>query len=226
MLIEENSAYRRYTRVWHVLAAIATLLIGYNFTQNESQTTTNGVFGASFYSTLTFLIGWAFNFGVTIWVSFIAGPMMYKLLDRHTFSNVQGHLFPIFFVILGCTSFAQLAIFTKVKGLSNLSNSDYMAVAGMLASFLAGLLNSIYLSPMMNKTLTKRINMEKEEGVVAPNIGSKLGENPMYKQLSRQFGKLHGVSTLLNLLGLAGNTYLAYYISLELLHGSWAMNKA
>jgi len=65
--------------------------------------------------------------------------------------------------------------------------------------------------------------MEKEEGVVYPNIGSKLGENALYMQLKKDFGKYHGISTLMNLGGFAASVFMMYYISLEILSGSRAL---
>ena len=58
--------------------------------------------------------------------------------------------------------------------------------------------------------------MEKEEGVVSPNIGPKLEESAVYSQLKKQFGIFHGISTLLNLFSLAGNMYVLYFIASEL----------
>lgn len=58
--------------------------------------------------------------------------------------------------------------------------------------------------------------MEKEEGVISPNIGPKLKENAEYQAVMKKFGMYHGGSTLLNLFSLAGNFYVLYFLSLEL----------
>jgi len=40
---------------------------------------------------------------------------MIKYLHRHTFSEIQSHLFPIYFVIQGITSIAQLLVYCFLK---------------------------------------------------------------------------------------------------------------
>jgi len=68
--------------------------------------------------------------------------------------------------------------------------------------------------------------MEKDEGVVSPNIGPKLEESAAYTKLRKQFGMFHGISTLLNLFSLAGNMYVLYFLAVELMAGGKVVGNA
>ena len=105
----------------------------------------------------------------------------------------------------------------NVKMLSNLKSKYFVQFVSIDAGLLCGLLNGMWFGPILNKISFKRIEMEEKEGVVSPDIGPKLKENATYTTLKKQFGMYHGVSTLLNLFSLAGNFYVLFYISSELL---------
>nr|XP_009858558.1 transmembrane protein 205-like [Ciona intestinalis] len=219
MFVEKDSLYRRLTRFWHVFAALALLSVGYILTQNDNEKAeilNRRILGNEFYQTLVFLLCFAINLGITVWVSFPAGIIMFKTLDRHTFTNVQSRLFPVYFIIVGVTGFVQLVVALKHKSFSlSSSNPDLLLLACLCVEVLNGFLNGCIFGPYMSGILHKKISLEREEGVIPPMIGSKLGENKEYKAICKQFGMVHGLSTIVNLLAFSGSIYVLYYISLE-----------
>ena len=90
-------------------------------------------------------------------------------------------------------------------------------MASIGAGILCGFVNGLWAGPIVSQIGFKRIAMEKEEGVVSPNIGPKLKESPVYSKLTKRFGMFHGISTLLNLFSFAGNMYVLFYLSSELM---------
>uniref|UniRef100_H2Y6N9 TMEM205-like domain-containing protein n=1 Tax=Ciona savignyi TaxID=51511 RepID=H2Y6N9_CIOSA len=220
MFIEKESLYRRLTRFWHVFAAFTLLAVGFIVSQKQSsedELRNRHILGRGFYETLVFLLSASINLGVAVWVSFPAGIIMFKTLDRHTFSTVQSRLFPVYFILVGVTAFLQLSVVLSHKTLSlQLSGPDTILVLSLAVEFLNGFLNGCFLGPWMAGILSKKIKMEKEEGVMPPMIGSRLGENPEYKKLCKEFGMSHGISTLLNLGSFSGSIYVFYYISTEI----------
>ena len=84
----------------------------------------------------------------------------------------------------------------------------------IFSGILCGFLNSVWIGPATSKLGFKKLAIEKEEGVVPPD--PKLKDNAEYRSLSKQFGKYHGMSSLLNLFAFSGSMYVMYFIATEL----------
>lgn len=168
------------------------------------------IFGECLTYAILFISAFAFNFGMTLWVTFVAGIVMYKNLPLHTFGHIQSKLFPLYFLIEAVTSFIMLA----VAAYSARNHSDllweYKVVMGSLTvSFISAVLNGFFVGPRSTAIMFKKHQLEKD-------ISDKLAleENPEYRSLKKEFGKTHGISALLNIIGLGGCCYILYWMSL------------
>jgi hypothetical protein len=133
-------------------------------------------------------------FGCSVWVSFIAGLIMFKNLPRHTFGRLQAKLFPAYFlfsaVMIG------IAMVT-----SNALGWGFKALGCIMGTVL---INMIYLEPETTRVMFERHKVERrlgtghEVGILKPKDPAKAND-PELKKLSKQFGMLHGLSTLFNL---------------------------
>ncbi|CAK7230230.1 hypothetical protein SCUCBS95973_007503 [Sporothrix curviconia] len=142
--------------------------------------------------------------GTTFFHTFINGFVQIKTLPRPQFAAVQSKLFPIYF---GIQSAAPLILAVTypgggphgdaagVTGLLETGNrlGFLVPIATMCASSLANLL---ILLPATTKCMAERYSQERKDGKKsydpAPHSQEMLA-------LNKKFGKLHGISSLLNL---------------------------
>jgi hypothetical protein len=65
------------------------------------------------------------------------------------------------------------------------------------------LLNQFYLEPSSTNNMMRRYELEQEKET----------ETPEYKRLKAQFGKMHGLSSLTNLVAMCGGVAHAVYLA-------------
>ncbi|ERT00771.1 uncharacterized protein SPSK_07924 [Sporothrix schenckii 1099-18] len=142
--------------------------------------------------------------GTTFFHSFVNGIVQFKTLPRPQFSALQARLFPIYF---GIQSAVPLVLAITYPGGG--PNHDSAGITGLLQTsnrwgFLVpiaticatGLVNLLVLLPATTKVMAERYSQERKDGKKsydsAPHSQEMLA-------LNKKFGKLHGISTLLNL---------------------------
>lgn len=185
-----------------VLTAVLAGCTWFSSSSNNNGTGSHGV-------VLLHLLAFSSWFGCSVWVSFIAGIVMFKTLPRHTFGRLQSKLFPAYFLFS-----AGAIIIAIVTSGAFLSSSDGTAgdtattIPYSLIIILAcTLLNMLYFEPATTRVMYQRHAVEKrlgtghEIGKIRPDDPKKAND-PQLKALSKTFGMLHGVSTLLNLAAL------------------------
>jgi len=141
------------------------------------------------------LLSFATWLGTNAWTTFVAGITMYKNLPRQTFGKLQSKLFPKYFLLCSVTIILQLVT------LSYLPASPGVRALGIALAMT--LVNQFYLEPTTSKNMLDRYEIENNGDV----------ESDEYKKLKSSFGKMHGISSLTNLIalcaGVAHGTYLA-----------------
>ncbi|QPH01426.1 hypothetical protein C2857_005626 [Epichloe festucae Fl1] len=153
------------------------------------------------------IISYGALLGTSIFHSFINGPVMFKIVERPVFSAVQAKLFPIYFgmqtalpVMLALTfpGDALLGVSSGPSGLLETS-SRWLSLAPIATMFVTGLVNLVVLLPATNKVIKERRGQAKRDGKEYYEEGPHSEE---MRALSKKFGKLHGISSFLNLLTL------------------------
>mmetsp|Transcript_26459 Transcript_26459/g.72747 ORF Transcript_26459/g.72747 Transcript_26459/m.72747 type:complete len:215 (+) Transcript_26459:185-829(+) len=140
-------------------------------------------------------------FGCSVWVSFIAGIIMFQTLPRHTFGRLQSKLFPAYFVFSAGSIALAIATSRAVVGASGELPHSLIAILATV------LLNLFYFEPATTRVMYQRHAVEKrlgtghEIGKLRPDDPQKAND-PQLKALTKTFGMLHGISTLLNLAAL------------------------
>lgn len=129
-------------------------------------------------------------FGGSSVYSFIISPVAFKTLPREDFGKLQNKIFPWYFlgqtlspILLSLTTPLKLCPFTK----------------GLLAiASITGAINYFYLLPKCQGLKDERTKLVKD------NLHEKDGkETEEYIKLSKQFGKFHGISLLVNTLSIS-----------------------
>ena len=144
----------------------------------------------------------AMNFGMTAWVTCIAGTIMFIKLPRTQFANVQGFLFPIYFLFQSICSFI---ILYSMHSRFGLIGSNYIQTIIVDINFLCSILQTILIEPKTGKTMVKFMAIRKEEG---DNSTSK-----EFKQAKGAFYCWHGISSLVNVASFLLQAVHIYWLS-------------
>lgn len=132
-------------------------------------------------------------FGGSTFHSFILSPIAFKNLSRAEFSNLQNKVFPIYFLgqalsplLLGLTTPLRLCPFT----------------IGLLAfSSATGMINYFVLLPWCKQIKDQRNKLVSDKLHETIEGGESKPTEEMIR-LNKQFGKYHGISSLVNLLSI------------------------
>ncbi|CAD7928490.1 unnamed protein product [Amoebophrya sp. A120] len=157
-------------------------------------------------------------FGCSMWVSFVAGLVMFHNLPRHVFGRLQAALFPRYFqysaiFVAACVLLDQAMPYVMPAARTSTSNQLGTTQLGNLIGILAiVLLNLLVFEPKTTAVMFARHKVEvrlgtgHEIGQLRPSDPEKAND-PELVALSKKFGALHGVSTTLNLIGLCLGTW-------------------
>ncbi|KAF4587773.1 mitochondrial outer membrane protein [Ophiocordyceps camponoti-floridani] len=142
--------------------------------------------------------------GASVFHSFINGPVMYKSIDRPSFSAAQQNLFPIYFGLQTALPVALALTFpgstlagvsSSVGGLLDVS-SRWDSLLPIATMFVTGVVNLTVLLPATVKTMKERRGQCKRDGKEWDAPGP---HSDKMKELNKRFGMLHGISSLINL---------------------------
>jgi hypothetical protein len=141
-------------------------------------------------SALIHVLSFGTWFGTSFYTTFILGLTMFKNLPRQTFGKLQAKLFPKYFSLCSITIMLQIITLRSLP-----LKVTTLVSASLGGALLATLLNQFYLEPLSTKVMLERYDLENTEG------GQ---DTDRYKELKASFGKLHGISSLSNLIALIG----------------------
>ncbi|OBA18021.1 hypothetical protein METBIDRAFT_226840 [Metschnikowia bicuspidata var. bicuspidata NRRL YB-4993] len=141
-------------------------------------------------------------FGGGVMHSFIVSPIAFKHLPREEFGKLQHQVLPLY--LLSQAAAPVLLSLTTPLG-------SKFATPVLAASAVAGALNYFWVLPRCNQIKAEKkklVDAKRHEQIIDGNTV----ETEEFKALSKQFGKFHGISSLLNLLSLV--TLGAYGVAL------------
>ncbi|KAG5934948.1 hypothetical protein E4U53_000572 [Claviceps sorghi] len=154
------------------------------------------------------IISYGALLGTSFFHSFINGPAVFTVVERPVFSAIQTKLFPIYFgmqtaipVILALT-FPGNALYGVSSGPAGLleTSSRWGSLAPIATMFVSGLINLVVVLPATKKVMKERRGQAKRDGKEYYEEGPHSEE---MRALSKKFGTLHGISSLLNLVTIA-----------------------
>jgi len=159
--------------------------------------------------------------GTQFFHSFYNATVSYKTLERPQFAQLQRAIFPGYFglqtaapILLALTYPARKLLDAKltssgVMGVLERENR-WTVLVPLTTAFVTGLVNLVYLLPETNKITAKRRAQETKDGKRSWDAAPHSEE---MQTLNRQFGQIHGVSSLLNLITMGAT--LVYGIGLS-----------
>ncbi|TFK76791.1 hypothetical protein BDN72DRAFT_783256 [Pluteus cervinus] len=163
-----------------------------------------------------YLIGYAWLFGMSLWVTFFGGVIAFKALPRQQFGALQHKTFPVYFVLSMALSGGLITLWTRehphvTSQLHQPLLADVFQIYALGTTLIGQGVNYLIIGPMTSKTMFQRHRLERDEGKAYNEPGARLHQ---MKALNRRFGMLHGISSLFN---------LGSVIALGL-HGLWIGN--
>jgi len=162
-----------------------------------------------------YLLGYAWVFGMSVWVTFFGGLIAFRVLPRHHFGALQHKTFPVYFLLSINVSSALLGLWIwkhpdVLQQLSRPNVADVAQVYALGSAIFFQASNYFVIVPLTSMTMTERQKLEKEEG----KLYTDPGVSQEMKILNGRFGMLHGMSSLANL----------FVIIALLFHGLWIGN--
>ena len=134
-------------------------------------------------ATFVHFIALSVFFGQNFYTTVSVGPVSFKTLPRRCFGVLQSKLFPIYFTMQLITTKLMILTSTCFPTLS----PQYLNAALVLSY-----LNRRFLEPKSTDIMFSRYDLE--------DAGKK--DIAEYKNLGKEFGKIHGTSAMLNLISL------------------------
>jgi hypothetical protein len=189
MLDKPSVANKNWARVAAVAATVAAASRGTSYLPAT---------GAAFVH----LLAYSTWLGAIVWTTFVAGIVMFKNLPRQMFGRVQSKLFPIYFGLSSACSAVQLGVL--LFGAAAVPQKQLVLLGLGLAS---SLLSFLVVEPLCTRIMFQRYDLEnaaeRDEGTI--------------KALAKQFGKWHGISSLINLATLVVAVGHGYWLAGEAL---------
>ncbi|KAI9339019.1 hypothetical protein BDR26DRAFT_1007972 [Obelidium mucronatum] len=140
--------------------------------------------------------------GMVLHTTFVTSLIQFKTLPKQTFSQLQSKQFPIYFALsFGLTAFLTYSTYrlshlnnnsdilqaiSKNIATSTAKSNDAWNVGAIAAGSLCAFANWVVVGPATRQAKVLREQIEKS-GADAP------------KEVVRRFGRLHGISSVLNL---------------------------
>ncbi|CAI7665471.1 unnamed protein product [Penicillium bialowiezense] len=156
--------------------------------------------------------------GTQFYQSFVGGFVAFRALPRPQFASLQTAIFPIYFSLQ--TALPVVVALTASRGGEALGLSGLVAPENRLDTLLplatvavTGLVNMFVLRPITVNVMRERKHQETRDGKrsydPAPHSKEMLA-------LNKKFGRVHGISSLVNLLSLVATVWYGAVLSKRL----------
>lgn len=159
--------------------------------------------------------------GTSFFHTFVNSPILFTNTERPVFSVIQTKIFPIYFglqtalpAILALT-FPGSTLLAAPNGFSTLlhESNRWGSLVPIATMFVSGVLNMVVLLPASRAVMKQRQGQAKRDGKQWYDEGPHSDE---MRALSKRFGMLHGISSLLNLAVLIGSITYGFTLGARL----------
>ncbi|KAJ5095664.1 hypothetical protein NUU61_005020 [Penicillium alfredii] len=156
--------------------------------------------------------------GTQVFQSFVGGIIAFRALPRPQFASLQTAIFPIYFsmqtalpVVVGLTASRG----GQALGLSGLTAPENCCstLLPMATVAVTGLVNLFVLRPLTTNVMRERKHQETRDGKKSYDAGPHSKE---MLALNKKFGRVHGISSLVNMVSLIATVYYGAVLSKRL----------
>lgn len=134
------------------------------------------------------LLVYSLVFGSNVFHSYINAPLLFKNLSKEDFSHITNLILPKYFAFQTVASVGLILTTPRQTKLS---------YAFLGATIFALGVNMVFLGPKCRKLKQQRAELEKQPDAK---------DSKQVKELTKQFGKYHGLSLLCNVISTVGLT--------------------
>ncbi len=152
------------------------------------------------------LFGFIFWYGTLLYFTFIQAPLLFKTLPREMFGLVQSKLFPAYYLISYVCGTTLIFTYHLLHPLKNYETQDCVKITALFLMLIFSLGQGLWIGPKVAQLRIER--QAAEEAKDTAKVDSLRGE----------FGKAHGISSLLNLLVILSGTVYFFYLFREFHH--------
>ncbi|KAJ5212172.1 uncharacterized protein N7498_003818 [Penicillium cinerascens] len=156
--------------------------------------------------------------GTQFYQSFVGGIVAFRALPRPQFASLQTAIFPIYFSLQ--TALPVAVALTASRGGQALGLSGLVAPENRLNTLLpmatvalTGLINLFVLRPLTTKIMRERKHQETRDGKRSYDPAPHSKE---MVALNKRFGRVHGMSSLVNMVSLIATVWYGAVLSKRL----------
>ncbi|OQE28675.1 hypothetical protein PENSTE_c003G01505 [Penicillium steckii] len=156
--------------------------------------------------------------GTQFFQSFVGGIVAFRALPRPQFASLQTAIFPVYFSMQ--TALPVVVALTASRGGQALGLSGLVAPENRLNTFLpmatvaiTGLINMFVLRPLTVNIMRERKHQETRDGKRSYDPAPHSKE---MVALNKRFGRLHGMSSLVNMVSFIATVYYGAVMSKRL----------
>lgn len=148
-----------------------------------------------------------FWYGTLLYFTLVQAPVLFKTLPRPLFGEVQSKLFPAYYLISYICGTLMVVTYHLLHPLKNYVPQDCVRITALCLMLLFSLAQGFWIGPKVaNLRLERQTAEETYQKTNAPADQEKVAA------LSQEFGKAHGISSLINLaVILSGLVYSIYW---------------
>ena len=146
------------------------------------------------------LFTFVFWYGTLLFFTFIQAPVLFKTLPRPLFGEVQSHLFPVYYLISYICGTLLVVTYHLLHPLKNYVPQDCVKITSLCLMLLFSLGQGLWIGPKVSQIRVERQAAEEAKDQLRVDT------------LSVEFGKAHGISSLLNLVVIISSTVYFFYL--------------
>jgi|SRR5581483_6725898 len=148
-----------------------------------------------------------FWYGTLLYFTLVQAPVLFKTLPRPFFGEVQSKLFPPYYLISYICGTLLVITYHLLHPLKNYVPQDCVRITALCLMLLFSLFQGLWIGPKVSSLrLERQAAEETYQKTNAPTDQDRINA------LSQEFGKAHGISSLINLaVILSGLVYSIYW---------------
>ena len=146
------------------------------------------------------LFSFVFWYGTLLFFTFIQAPLLFKTLPRETFGLVQSKLFPAYYLISYICGTLLVLTYHLLHPLRNYVVQDCVKISALLLMLLLSLAQGLWNGPKVAQLRIERQAAEESKDPARLEV------------LRAEFGKAHGISSLLNLFVILSGTVYFFFL--------------
>jgi len=206
-----------YNKVWsltqptHAAVFMSVVFVSYWLFPSEA-----GVNHRNNIYRLLYICSFATHFGAQMWMTFVAGLLLFFSIPRHTFALVQSILFPTYYIFGSLLGMVTFVSYTEILRTKSWDLDILLQVCSILLCFFLEFFIWLYLAPGLLKLMKVKVKIEQAAGI-GTEVGKEhlgdLTQCPHFMAVHKAFRRVHMIVGILNIVCVACTAFHLYHLS-------------